>query len=107
MTKFEIAKSNIENGTSKIFENWNEYAGISAADFLTALEWLYQDPALELNERGFRKSRLTRQVACSKKRGLIKLRRAHDTNGDFIGFYELDTNRRWMGHISISAEDKI
>ncbi len=42
--KLNAWKKDIENGTSKIFYEWNAYTGCSKEDFIKELEWLFDDP---------------------------------------------------------------
>lgn len=43
-SKLNTWKKDIENGTSKIFYEWNAYTGCSKEDFIKELEWLFNDP---------------------------------------------------------------
>ena len=97
----------VRKGGSRIFQNWNEWAGISMEDFLEGLKWVCGDP---LNEFG----RMTRELGCiipggaEKGKGtLVKLVRGYYADGSFRGFYHEDTGMFWEGRVSISAKDNI
>lgn len=87
----------------KVYDNWHEYAGVKEEDFIAECEWLKADP---LNEQG----RMTRELGCTRKGELVRLIRANDVNGNFVGFYRepkepFGLGRLWEGRASISSRD--
>lgn len=120
----EAKKKAVVEGKSRIFENWAKYAGISADDFIAALEWLHDDPMTD--------GKLTRELGCTMPAnagipadklamwgeepehapgvdGLHRLTRSYYADGTFAGFYD-DNGRIWGGlqeNVSISCIDKI
>lgn len=97
---FETKKMIVEKGDSKIFNNWNEFCGVSKEDFLRELEWLCEDP---LTESG----KLTRELGCLADGTLVRLFRAYDNGGCFSGFYFKNTGRIWYGKAGLSARDRV
>lgn len=120
----EGKKKAVAEGKSRIFVNWNRFAGITQADFLAALEWLHDDPMTD--------GKLTRELGCTMPAnagipadklelwggseehtpgvdGLHYLTRRYYEDGSFQGFYD-EQNRQWggiQGNVSISCIDKI
>lgn len=120
----EAKKKAVMEGKSRIFENWHKHAGISAEDFISALEWLHDDPMTD--------GKLTREIGCTmpanagipdeKKEmwgemdehapgvdGLHRLSRVYYEDGAFAGFFD-ENGVRWggiQGDASISCIDKI
>lgn len=43
-SKLNNWKKAVDNGTSKLFFEWNAYTGCSKEDFIKELEWLFNDP---------------------------------------------------------------
>ena len=87
---------------SKIFKNWRERAGVGMEDFLDALRWLCGDP---LDEHG----RLTRELGCDLRAGLVRLARGYGADGG-CAFYREHDGSLWIGspdRESISAEDNV
>lgn len=98
MNNFEIKAKLVEEGKSKIFDNWARNAGITKEDFLRELEWLCEDPC---DDKGL----MTRELGCDAKRGLVRLIRI---NTPFTVFYEAESRRAWnRSNPSISARDRI
>ena len=97
MNNFEIMEKIVREGNSKIFKDWHEHAGITEEDFLTELKWLCEDTCDKFD-------RLTRELGCDPKRGLVRLKRVNDP---FTAFYEVESHKLWCGRPSISARDRI
>lgn len=103
MNKYEIAEKIVRKGESNVFKNWNT-RGVSIEDFLDGLKWLYEDP---MEDFGDGRVRMTRELGCTSDGELVKLKRVHNKNGEFVGFYRIDTDLLWNGHVSISCRDRI
>lgn len=111
-SNYEIKKSLVEEGKSRIFDDWHKNAGITEAEFLEGLKWLCDSEITDQNQT-------VRELGCSRKEGLVKLRRVHgtihckvrgkefDKENQFIGFYRYDNDRLWGGSVSISPRDRI
>lgn len=112
---FEIKKKIVLSGNSRIFCNWSEHSTITQDDFLSALEWLCDDP---LDDKG----RQTRELALAPDR-IVKLRRSYDSFG-LTAFYEFPKDnggsgglgQLWSGEkfsdgftrkISLSMKDRV
>lgn len=101
MNGLEIKIKIVEKGESTIFENWHENAGIEKTDFIEGLKWLDGDPRDE-------KNRMTRELGCDKKRGLVKLVRAYDNIIGLVAFYEVESGDLWNKmYPCINQEDKV
>ena len=87
---FNIKKKLIEENHSKVFENWSEHSTITKEDFITALEWLCNDP---LTADG----RVTREIGLTPT-GIVKLARKYNTEG-LSALYE--NGKLWSGEIFI------
>jgi len=103
----ETKKRIVEQGASRVFNNWHHFTGISKEDFLAALEWVCADAC----NGGHRKNQLTREIMCKRDGTIVKLQRVYD-NGvmGFIGFYGLDDNRHYSyanGKAGLSAHDSV
>lgn len=115
MNTFEIKKKIVLSGESRIFNDWVAHSSITQDEFLSALEWLCDDP---LDDKG----RLTREIALAPDR-IVKLRRSYDRFG-MTAFYEFTTDNGgsrnlgwlWSGEkfpdgfihkISLSAKDRV
>lgn len=115
MNTFEIKKKIVLSGSSRIFNNWSAHSTITQEDFLSALEWLCNDPKDD-------KGRLTREIALAPDR-IVKLRRSYDRFG-MTAFYEYQSDNGgsgnlgslWSGEkfpdgfihkISLSAKDRV
>ena len=96
INNYEIKKKIVLAGGSRIFNNWKAHSNITQEGFLRELKWLCEDPMDSIG-------RLTRQLGCDEKRGLVRLRR---NNGEITVFYEED-GWIWNGPVSISAFDRI
>lgn len=120
----ESKRKLVLDGKSRIFSNWQHYAGITAEDFIAALEWLHDDPMTD--------GRLTRELGCTMPAnagipadklamwgdmpehapgvdGLHRLTRSYYADGTFQGFFD-ENGHRWgglHGDVSISCIDNI
>lgn len=75
----------------ELFQNWRKASGISKKDFWRGLCWLALDP-MDAGD-GLRNFR---ELGCSPKEGLVKLKRVYEDNSDcFYGFYRVDNNFMW------------
>lgn len=83
---FEIKKKIVENNGSKIFKSWQEHSTITKEDFLSALQWLCDDP---------NKEHPIREIGLTPTK-IIKLYRVRDSLG-FVSFFEWETHKRWEG----------
>ncbi|WP_462333624.1 hypothetical protein [Limosilactobacillus oris] len=63
MNKFDTKKKIVENGGSKIFNNWNEKFGISKDEFIENLKWVCEDPANGHSTVTNKNDGLTREIA--------------------------------------------
>lgn len=107
---FVIKEKIVRAGNSKIFQNWHEYTGIDMETFIDGLRWLCDDPLPE--------GKLSRELGSTTKAPyIVKLERQYGLEG-LCAFYEQDTHRLWsgsglskdglsLGHVSISAKDRI
>lgn len=120
----EAKKKAVEEGKSRIFANWQKFAGITKEEFIDALEWLHDDPMPD--------GKLTRELGCTMPAnagipadkiamwgeseehapgvdGLHRLSRHYHDDGSFAGFAD-EHGRSWggiQGCASISCIDKI
>ena len=90
MHNIEIKKKIVLAGGSKIFKNWSEHSSITQSEFISALEWLCEDPC----DGGTSKTRVTRGIGLTPT-GLVKLRYHYDS--DLTTIYELDSGALWVG----------
>ena len=131
---FEIKERIVRAGNSKVFQSWQENAGISMDEFIEGLRWLCNDP----KNGGKCGKRLTRELGCIRRAdagysaeqidtigftpsyrdpsivGLYRLKRVYTTVGlgtELCTFYDEETGKPWgMGNrstASISADDRI
>ncbi|WP_242363769.1 hypothetical protein [Limosilactobacillus antri] len=63
MTNFDSKKKIVENGSSEIFNNWNEKFGISKDEFIENLKWVCEDPANGRSTVTTKNDGLTREIA--------------------------------------------
>lgn len=120
----EAKKKAVINGTCRVFNNWNKFAGVTKEEFVSALEWLHDDPMTD--------GKLTRELGCTMpanagiledKRetwgdmpehapgvdGLHRLTRVYYADGTFRAFAD-ENGRTWShtnGNVSISCIDRI
>lgn len=120
----EAKKKAVVEGKSQVFENWHKFAGISAEEFIAALEWLHEDPMTD--------GKLTRELGCTMPAnagiptdkiatwgeidehapgvdGLHRLTRVYYEDNSFAGLYD-ENGHIWggtAGSASISCIDKI
>lgn len=109
MKKAEMARKMIENGTCRIFADWNEHTGITAESFISALEWLDADPmeCIEMPD-GSAVERTTREIKCREDGTIQKLRRVNNKDGSFAGFYDESEKRTVSGSgMMLNAKDRI
>lgn len=101
----EIGVTKVNEGISEIFNNWSEYAGITKEDFIKALEWLEADPMVTV--KGV--ERLSREVGCSQKGGLVYGKRTYRENGEFNAIYPVDEKltRLDFPKVSINKHDRV
>lgn len=92
----------VEEGKSRIYENWHEHQGITKDDFIRGLEWLCADP---LTEDG----RVTRDLGCKNGR-LYRLERRWGKCGT-MSFHDIETDERFSfsngSGASITVRDRI
>lgn len=100
MNAFNYKKNLVVTGKSRIFKNWHEHVGVTQEDFLEALEWVCADP---LNAAG----KMTREIGPRKDGSIAKLKRVYYDDGSFAGIYEIETDRIWMGKVSINCKDRV
>lgn len=86
MNNYEAKEKIVNAGESKILKNWMEHSTITAQDFLTALEWVCNDP---LDDKG----RMTREIGLTPT-GIVKLDRVYNASG-VCGFYH--NGKLWDG----------
>lgn len=91
----------VESGQSLVFNNWHEHAGITMEDFIRELEWLDSDPC-----DGGRGDQMTRELGCTERDGLVRLKRVYSKLG-FESFYRMDDGHRFVGKVSISCRDRV
>lgn len=130
--KLEKIKSLIENGECKVFNNWNEVAQISEAEFLKGYQWLLDDPLTEnecmTRELGLQttsdgrkkymidhnpdeaetiygKGNLSYDQNKIKGR-VVKLTRSID-KFDQVSYYDQETGYIWVYGVSISSRDRL
>ena len=96
---FDI-KKHVEDGNSRIFENWRRHAGITAEDFIREVEWLKDDPDYKVYGPS-----MTRELGCTKK-GMVRLRRVRSKCCG-VAFYSEATGLLWHGGPSLSPMDHI
>lgn len=63
MTNFSTKKQLVENGKSKVFNNWHKMFGISKDEFLENLEWVCNDPQNGKSAVSNKHNGLTREIA--------------------------------------------
>ena len=120
----EGKKKAVLEGRSEVFNNWHQFAGISAAEFIAGLEWLHEDPMTdgkltrELGctmpaNGGFRKEDLERWGGFPEHApgvdGLHRLSRHYYADGSFQGFFD-EKDCLWGGtyiNASINIADRI
>ena len=103
---YEIAKKIVEAGESKIFQNWNEFTGISAEDFLEGIKWLCEEP-IRYPEGHKSAGKLRRELGIRKSGELVRLRRVYGKCG-LCSFYEdKPLGELWANGVSLSADDHI
>ena len=78
----------VNEGKSKIFNNWTYHAGVTKDKFIEALKWLEEDPMT--NVTGVK--RLSREIGCKANGELIHGKRVYLKNGEFCRIYPEDTN---------------
>ena len=119
MGRYEICEKIVTSGSSKVFKQWNQEAGVTQEDFLAGLRWLYDDPGLDVDASGKRFKPLERELGCHYEKGIVRLKRINAKTG--VRFAEVDTNEAWnpswrtledgktlrLTGVSISAEDRI
>lgn len=86
---FLCKKKIVEAGESKVLKDWQEHSTITAEDFISALEWLCQDP---LDEHG----RTTREIALAPT-SIKRLEKSYGEVTGIAGYWEIDTGKRWEG----------
>lgn len=96
---YDIKEKIVKAGGSEIFKNWHENAGITEEEFLDGLKWICES---EFTERG----QVIRELGCSRAKGLVKLNRVFDKDGNFIALYRCDNRSLWSG-VSLSPRSKI
>ncbi len=122
----------VKAGESRVYKNWKEWGLVTEEEFIDALTWLCDDPLNEdgkltrglamLESKDMREKKLSERTDGgekfalpydeSKLKGeLVKLKRAYDERGNFVGFYRIDTGFHFGGSgsfkVSISPMDRI
>lgn len=95
----------VNEGKSKVFNNWTYQTGVTKDKFIEALKWLEEDPMTSV--AGIK--RLSREIGCKANSELIHGKRFYLKNGKFCGIYPEDTNLTLQGFpkVSINKEDWI
>lgn len=95
----------VNEGKSKVFNNWTYQTGITKDKFIEALKWLGEDPMTVV--AGVK--RLSREIGCKANSELIHGKRVYLKNGEFCGIYPEDTNLTLQDFpkVSINKEDWI
>lgn len=98
--KFDIIKEKVEKGKCQIFNNWHEFTGVSAEDFLNGVKWLY---AAEEGNTGT----LRYELGCTKKGEIVRLERRYMECTGQTWFFRMDNGKKWnhSDRASISARD--
>lgn len=99
---YAIKEKIVLAGGSKIFGDWHENAGISMDDFLKGIRWLCDDPMT-----GPYKTRMTRELGCTRFGGLRRLSRYYDGRYGTTTIYDEENGRVWDGGPSINMRDRI
>lgn len=101
----EIKKRLVREGKSRIFNEWKSVAGITEEEFIAGLEWLEADPR-DGSTGGF-VGRMTRDLGCDPKRGLVKLVRCYSEDKHGVVIYEMEKKCLWSGTMRINMMDQI
>lgn len=76
----------VNEGKSKVFNNWTYQTGVTKDKFIEALKWLEEDPMIVV--AGVK--RLSREIGCKKNGELLHGKRFYLKNGEFYGIYPED-----------------
>ena len=95
----------VNEGKSKVFNNWTHQTGVTKDKFIEALKCLEGDPMVIV--AGVK--RLSREIGCKANGELIHGKRVYLKNGEFCGIYPEDTNLTLQDFpkVSINKEDWI
>ena len=95
----------VNEGKSKVFNNWTYQTGITKDKFIEALKWIEEDPRTVV--AGVKK--LSREIDCKANGELIHGKRFYLKNGEFCGIYPEDTNLTLQDFpkVSINKKDRI
>lgn len=95
----------VNEGKSKVFNNWTYQTGVTKNEFIEALKWLEEDPMMVVASV----KRLSREIGCKANGELIHGKRFYLKNGEFCGIYPEDTNLTLQDFpkVSINKEDWI
>lgn len=95
----------VNEGKSKVFNNWTYQTGVTKGEFIEALKWLEEDPMTVVADT----KRLSREIGCKANGELIHGKRVYLKNGEFYGIYPEDTNLTLQDFpkVSINKEDWI
>lgn len=102
MNGYEMKEKQVKRGGSKVFENWKT-KGVTTEDFLNGLKWVCEDPGEDFTVG----KRMTRELACTENGKLVRLKRANDNMGCFLGFYDIETDMLRCSLPSINCNDSI
>lgn len=95
----------VNDGKSKVFNNWSYQTGVTKDEFIEALKCLEGDPMVIVT--GVK--RLSREIGCKESGELIHGKRFYLKNGEFCGIYPEDKNLTLQDFpkVSINKEDWI
>ena len=95
----------VNEGKSKVFNNWTYQTNVTKDNFIKELKWLEEDPMVMV--AGVK--RLSREIGCQANGELIHGKRFYLKNGEFCGIYPEDTNLTLQDFpkVSINKEDWI
>lgn len=103
--KLENKRKLVNEGKSKVFNNWTYQTNVNKDEFIKALNWLEEDPMIMV--AGVK--RLSREIGCKANGELIHGKRVYLKNGEFCGIYPENTNLTLQDFpkVSINKEDWI
>lgn len=95
----------VNEGKSKVFNNWTYQTNVTKDNFIEALKWLEEDPMTVVV--GVKK--LSREIGYKANGELIHDKRFYLKNEEFCGIYPEDTNLTLQDFpkVSINKEDWI
>lgn len=95
----------VNEGKSKVFNNWTYQTSVTKDKFIEALKWLEEDPMTVVADV----KRLSREIGCQANGELTHGKRFYLKNGEFCGIYPENTNLTLQDFpkVSINKEDWI